>query len=299
MKNSKKISMLGGDRRQLAVAKKLAERYGTVSAWGISPSPPDTDKIILAPSLEEAISDADIVILPLPVSTDTKTLNCPCAEQAERPRLLTLAQKLPCGALVIGGRLPDEFIRNLRSLKIKAIDYFLSESFQYENAYTTAEAALSIAMNSLDRNIRDSHFAITGFGRIAKHLCLLLRSFGAEVTVAARRESDLALAESLGCRVLDISSDKSSLDLLKNGYDVIYNTAPSWLFERDFLLTCGKSTLIVDLASAPGGVDICAAKELGANVIWATSLPGKYAPRSAGELIADVCTKIIERGDCL
>jgi len=34
-------------------------------------------------------------------------------------------------------------------------------------------------------------------------------------------------------------------------------------------------------------VDICAAKEQGNNVLWATSLPGKYAPESAGRLIAD------------
>ena len=30
-----------------------------------------------------------------------------------------------------------------------------------------------------------------------------------------------------------------------------------------------------------------AARELGANISWALSLPGKYAPESAGEIIAE------------
>ena len=58
----------------------------------------------------------------------------------------------------------------------------------------------------------------------------------------------------------------------------------------------GKKTLLIDLASAPGGVDIKAARELGANVIWATSLPGKYAPRSAGEMIG-ACVESYLQGE--
>ena len=57
-----------------------------------------------------------------------------------------------------------------------------------------------------------------------------------------------------------------------------------------------RDTFIIDLASVPGGVDILAAKELGANVLWATSLPGKYAPVSAGRLIAN-CVDNILRGE--
>ena len=48
-----------------------------------------------------------------------------------------------------------------------------------------------------------------------------------------------------------------------------------------------KKTLIIDLASSPGGVDVSAAKKLSSRVLWASSLPGKYAPESAGELIGE------------
>ena len=140
-------------------------------------------------------------------------------------------------------------------------------------------------MNSLDKNIRGARIAVTGYGRIAKHLCALLLSLGAEVTVVARNESDRVWARASGCKTLSLVEGEP-MTALAHTYDVIYNTVPHWLFDRSFLEGADPSTFLIDLASVPGGVDICAAKELGANVLWATSLPGKYAPFSAGELIA-------------
>jgi dipicolinate synthase subunit A len=44
----------------------------------------------------------------------------------------------------------------------------------------------------------------------------------------------------------------------------------------------------------PGGVDFAAAKERGINAIWALSLPGKYAPETAGKIIADTLDELFE-----
>ena len=86
---------------------------------------------------------------------------------------------------------------------------------------------------------------------------------------------------------------KKALTTLENGYDVIYNTVPSPLFDRGFLERVCKKTLIIELASGSGGIDLSAAKELCSNVLWASSLPGKYAPESAGKLIGNCVDKIL------
>lgn len=297
MKNSIKISVLGGDLRQLAVVKKLTLSYDNINIWGVKLGAPcEIESAKFYTDIDEALEGARVVVLPLPSSIDGVTLNCPLYDGADRPKLSKLAHRLPSDCIVIGGRIPDSFLRVAQDRGIKVSDYFESEDFQIKNAYTTAEAALSIAMNTLDRNIRGAKIAITGYGRIAKHLCSLLLAMGAEVTVAARRVSDLSWAQSYGCKTIRIIEGSDCLSELRRGYDVIYNTVPYWLFDRDFLTDVDKDTFIVDLASAPGGVDICAAKELGANVRWATSLPGKYAPRSAGELIAECIHNIIGEG---
>ncbi|MBE6547052.1 MAG: hypothetical protein E7668_06415 [Ruminococcaceae bacterium] len=293
MKSKTKIALLGGDLRQYTAAVALSNGPWKIMMWGLDKSGGEETEIVFCQSCEEALVDSAGVILPLPASTDGVFLNCPFDTTGSRLRLCELSEMISPGTVIVGGRIPLEFTANAEAKGMKVRDYFESEEFQIQNAYTTAEAAISIAMNSLDKNVCGAKFAITGYGRIAKHLVRLLKSLGAEVTVAARKESDLAWAFSTGCHVLKLDAKGSGLSWLSHGYDVIYNTVPHWLFDRAFLEATDKSTFIIDLASVPGGVDICAAKELGSNVLWATSLPGKYAPLSAGNLIASCVDGIL------
>lgn len=53
---------------------------------------------------------------------------------------------------------------------------------------------------------------------------------------------------------------------------------------------------MIDIASAPYGTDFACARELGLNVIVPGSLPGKTAPKTAGEIIADAILNIIKEG---
>ena len=297
MKN--KIAVLGGDLRQYTAAVELSRKKWDVSLWGLDVSEKKDQNICFCDNYRDAVCGAVGVVLPLPASTDGIFLNCPFFASREGVRLSQIAEAIDRDCMIVGGRIPDVFSENARHSGIDVNDYFISEDFQIKNAYITAEAAVSIAMNSLNRNICGAKVAITGYGRIAKHLVRLLSGMGAEITVAARKTSDLAWGACSGCSVIRIGDSdtlKKNIFKLAHGYDVIYNTVPSWLFDRSFLEIADKNTFIIDLASVPGGVDVKAAKELGANVLWATSLPGKYAPRSAGELIAS-CVDGILRGE--
>lgn len=293
MKSKQEIAMLGGDLRQYAAALRLGRNGWTLRLWGLDHSDDPAEGITLCRSCEEAMAGASAVVLPLPASTDGVFLNCPLDASERHLRLSELLEMIGVGGMIVGGRIPEPFCRAAQGHGICVRDYFESEEFQIENAYTTAEAAISIAMNSLNKNLCGAKVAITGYGRIAKHLVRLLTAIGAHVTVCARKESDLSWARSVGCATVKL--DSHSVMRLTCGYDVIYNTVPHWLFERSFLEKVEKQTFLIDLASVPGGVDICAAKEMGSNVLWATSLPGKYAPMSAGALIADCVDRILRQ----
>ncbi len=287
-----KIAFLGGDMRTLAVAKSLSDEELDIFLWGV-----ECDiggyRITLCDNIYRAIEDASAVILPLPASKDGCTLNCEDAFADGKPTLGALADAVE-GAIIIGGKLPPSFVSHCEQHNIPCFDYFESEAFQIKNAYTTAEAALSIAMNSQKKNIKGSRLAISGYGRIGKQLTTLLLALGADVTVCARNSSDLAWAALKGADIVDISTAEN-INILADGYDIIFNTVPARLFSADFLSMLNPKTLIIDLASSPGGVDISQAKRLRKNVLWATSLPGKYAPESAGELIAECIGKIIHK----
>ena len=58
-------------------------------------------------------------------------------------------------------------------------------------------------------------------------------------------------------------------------------------------------SLIVDLASKPGGTDFAAAQRLGLRAIHALSLPAVCAPETAGEAVARTVLAILrEREEC-
>lgn len=294
MKHRSKIAVLGGDLRQLAVVKELSRGELEIYAYGLCADIGDGEEITVCEDIKEALDGAVAAVLPLPVSVDDKALNCPCRKGEDRVTLDNIVELLSQGAILLGGRIPEGMVRRAQEKGIKVYDYFLSERLQIKNAYITAEAAVSIAMNSLDKCVKDARFAITGTGRISRLLADLLKRLGASVTVAARNTDSLAYYEVLGCEAVVISPRKEQRwsECLETGYDIIFNTVPSWIFDRDFLERVDKKAMIIELASAPGGVDICAARELSSNVLWASSLPGKYAPYSAGALIAE-CVKDI------
>lgn len=293
-----KMAVLGGDRRQIYALGALLGKGFDISVMGL---PREAvfeiceGEFTFENDLESALLGASVVLLPFPTSTDGVRINCPLDRTGALSdvKLSTLVRLADEGAVVIGGKIPPAFASLAEARGLLVRDMLSVEAFEIKNAYITAEAALSIAMNSLSKNVCGARVALTGFGRIAKQLSRLLYSLGAHVTVAARKESDLAFAGTLGYSCLKIDGERWS-DALRGGYDIIFNTVPHTIFDRDFLFGVDKRTLLVELASVPGGFDISAAQEFGSNISWALSLPGKYAPESAGGIIAECVLKIIE-----
>ena len=55
-----------------------------------------------------------------------------------------------------------------------------------------------------------------------------------------------------------------------------------------------NKAVIIDLASAPGCMDIRQARDSGLKLIRALSLPGKYSPTRAGVIIAEAVYGIMK-----
>ena len=55
-----------------------------------------------------------------------------------------------------------------------------------------------------------------------------------------------------------------------------------------------SNVLLVDLASAPGGIDSTTANNMGLKFVWALALPGKIAPTSSAKFIKETIYNVIE-----
>lgn len=288
-----KAALLGGDMRQSATARFLSECGFECSVWGIDPAL-NIGGAERHDDWREALHGVSIVILPLPVSYDGVRVNCPSVPEA-RLRLSVLLEAAG-NATIFGGRLPEHFRTTANEKGITVYDYFDSEELKIKNALPTAEGAVSIAMREMERTVNGCRAAVLGFGRVGGITASLLKSMGAHVTVAARRKSELAKVGMPGMRGLRIDSERPLCGMaeLSCGYDLIINTVPARLMTAELLERMGGDVVIIDLASVPGGVDLDAAARLGLNVTWALSLPGKYAPISAGVIIGETILSYLE-----
>jgi dipicolinate synthase subunit A len=178
---------------------------------------------------------------------------------------------------------------------VLAIDYFVREEMAVLNAIPTAEGAISLAMEELPITLHGARVLVIGYGRTGKILAHRLASLGCDVTVSARKYSDFAWIEAYGYRYTDTNGLGSDL----SRYDLIFNTVPALVLNRERLSYLKKDALVIDLASKPGGVDFDAAQELGSNVIWALSLPGKCSPLTSGRIIRDTIYHILEELEIL
>ncbi len=278
------ISVLGGDARALAAARRLRELGCEVRCAGLSLLHP-IDLLCYAPS---AIAQgADAVLLPLPYTKDQKNLYAPFS-----PEEIPLSSlDFPAGTRVLCGKADFALRARAEACGWHLLDYGTWEAFALGNAVPTAEGAISIAMQQLPVSLLGLKVVLLGFGRIARHLCRLLCAFGAEVRVCARKSADRLLAESFGARAYPFSERQALLP----DCDLLFNTVPALVLEDPLLALLPKSALLIDLASAPGGIDFAAAAGRGLRCIWALSLPATYAPDSAGILLADlVCERLKE-----
>ncbi len=286
MNKTKVFSVIGGDIRFIRVAQRIAELGFKVLAAGLSEDLKETETLKIC-SVEYAIKNSDYVILPLPITTDNVYINAP--DSAMKIPLEVIFSNLKPEQVVFGGKVNKSIAESISASGATVEDYLEREDFAILNAIPTAEGAIAIAMQEMTKTIYQSKCLVTGYGRISKILCRYLYALGSEVTVAARKTSDLVWAKTQGYNIVHIND----MFLDNKQFDVIFNTVPSMVFDANRLKVTDKESVIIDLASKPGGIDFSTAKELGMRVIWALSLPGKVAPISAGDIIYDTIMTII------
>ena len=271
------FAVFGGDDRSVRLCGLLLADGHGVMPFALEKKLPDC-----AASPEEALAEAETVILPLPCGTDG-VLNAPFS--AEKHLFQTLLASAPPGLPVLAGKAGEELRSVCRKQKLALHDYFLREDFTMRNAELTAEGAVGLLLQG-ENALRGSRVLIAGFGRIGRLLAMKLRALGAEVTVAARKSEDRVLAEALGCSAVPVSQAAGN-------WDTVVNTVPAPIFGAAALEDFGNTRLI-ELASPPYGFDFAAAQALGKPVELASGLPGKTAPAAAAAAVRDAIYAIME-----
>ncbi len=181
------------------------------------------------------------------------------------------------GSVVFARDIDDASADILDGKQITYFDYNKDEDFLVKNAYLTAEGALAHIINNTDCKLQGLSALILGYGRVGQALSAVMKQNGANVCVAARNTYARAAAEGIAARVYTMESYIEDIAQ----FDTIINTIPDKILKGEILASIDKDCFVLDLASAPGGVDFDTAKAMGINALLALGIPGKTAPKTA------------------
>ena len=280
------VGFIGGDKRQLYCANSFLRDGMKVTISGFSDIK-TFSQMEKSDPIDTALK-SDFLVLPLPC-VKGGYINAPFSK--EKIKLSSELINAMIGKRIFCG-LKEKLLCEAPVLEEFVHDYSDREEFAIYNAVATAEGALEIALREFEGTISHSKVLVCGYGRIGKVLTDMLISLNADVTVSARKLSDLAFISTKQCKGVKTSS----LGTL-SPFDIIFNTVPALVFDAKTLSHIAKNALVIDLASVPGGVDFTAASRMEICTIHALSLPGKSAPKTAGEIIKDTITNMLEEDD--
>lgn len=286
---SNNLCIIGGDLRIVKLVEILVNDGYTVYTYALeeAESLNQYKNVIQCKTIVDAISTSDIVIGPIPLSSNKIDINTPFSKV--NISIEELFAKLD-GKKFIAGSISEEVLKLVEGKNIEIIDLMTREELTVLNTISTAEGAIQIAMQETLSTIHGSNVLVLGFGRIGKILSKMLNGIGARVSCEARKESDIAWIKAYGYNPVHLNVLEENI----GNYDIIINTIPYVILDSQKLDKVKKDCLIIDLASNPGGVDREAAKQKGIKTIWALALPGKVAPITSAEFLKETIYNIFK-----
>lgn len=163
------------------------------------------------------------------------------------------------------------------------IEYSQKEEFLQRNAYLTAEATIPYLYSLTRDTLLGKSVFVSGYGRIGKHLCRLLKALGCKVLAYARREEVGAQINEDGYEFAPIESCVQC--------DVVINTVPFNIFTKELIANIPSKTYIVELASYPFGFENMERVNQGGG------LPGRVLPSGAAQAVFDTINKILSEAE--
>ena len=247
----KNISIIGGDIRIVKLVDMLNADGYNVYTYGLEQA--NIDDIQKCKSIEEVSEKSDIIVSSIPFTSDGVNVNTPFSKN--KISIEEVAKYIK-GKTFIAGRIEEELYQKFSETKV--IDLLKREELTVLNTIATAEGTIQIAMEESTKTLHGSKILVMGFGRVSKILSNMLKGIGAEVYCETRTTVNCAWIKAYGYNPILLDE----LDEELNKFDVIINTIPHIILNKERLKKVKKDCIIIDIASNPGGVDRNSAKEL-------------------------------------
>ncbi|MBU9714501.1 dipicolinic acid synthetase subunit A [Evansella tamaricis] len=283
------IAIIGGDARQLEVIRKLSELDGKVSLIGFD----QLDDGFAGASKHSFHSvdpkTIDGIILPVSgMSEEGEIESIFSGEKITLPE--EWLKEIPAGTVIYTG-ISTAFLKKLAmDHDCKLVELVERDDVAIYNSIPTAEGTVMLVIQNTDITIHNANVIVTGFGRLGMTVARTFRNLGAKVEVVANEPELRARAFENNLTAYPVQE----LEQKVKHADIVINTIPAKILSVNVLAKMMPHTLVVDLASKPGGTDFRYAEKRGIKALLALGLPGIVAPKTAGKIIASVVTDLLQ-----
>lgn len=283
------VAVIGGDARQIEIIRTLTERDAKLSLIGFE----QLDHAF-AGAVKEKIDELDfssIDALILPVAGTNSEGQVDSIFSSERIFLLEeMLERTPEHCTIYSG-ISNSYLKAITAqTKRRLVQLFERDDVAIYNSIPTVEGTIMMAIQHTDFTIHGSKVVVLGLGRVGMSVARAFSALGARVRVGARKSKHIA-------RITEMSLTPFYLTELERNIcdaDIVINTIPHEVLSASVISKMPAHTLIIDLASKPGGTDFRYAEKRGIKALLAPSLPGIVAPKSAGKLLANVLAQLLK-----
>ncbi|HSU79398.1 MAG TPA: dipicolinic acid synthetase subunit A [Candidatus Angelobacter sp.] len=282
------IVIIGGDARQLEVIEKLNNLDAQLDLVGFDQLDHyfhGANKMDL-----EDIDPSTVDVIALPVSGASDEGHVESLFTNKKIQLTKeWLHQTPEHCVIYTG-IPTSYLLECEAeCGISLVKLFERDDVAIYNSVPTVEGTLMMVIQNTDITIHRSNVIILGLGRTGMSLARTFDALGAYVKVGARRPEHIARITEMGLEPFHIKDLENQV----TDVDVMVNTIPAKVITSLVLSKMPSRALIVDVASKPGGTDFRYAEKRGIKAILAPGIPGIVAPKTAGQIIANVLSELL------
>ncbi|WP_026675828.1 dipicolinic acid synthetase subunit A [Fictibacillus gelatini] len=283
------IAIVGGDARTLEVIRKLTEEDAILTLVGYDQLDHGFTGASKRNIDEVNFSIMDSIILPTSgtgLSGEVETIFSN-KKIILKPEYL---KQTPPHCHVYSG-ISNSYLDNcIKNSNRKFTKLFERDDVAIYNSIPTVEGTIMMVIQHTDITIHGSNTIVLGLGRVGMSVARTFALLGAKVKVGARKSEHFARITEMGLTPFHIDDLKHEVA----NTDVCINTIPAPIVTAEVITKMPSHTLVVDLASKPGGTDFRYAEKRGIKALLAPGLPGIVAPKTAGKIIANVLSQLIK-----
>ncbi|WP_243296570.1 dipicolinic acid synthetase subunit A [Bacillus litorisediminis] len=284
------VAVIGGDARQLEIIKMLIEQDAKITLIGFEQLDHAFTGAAKEKITEADFSDLDAIILPVAGTNNEGQVDTIFSNEKV---VLTeeLLKQTPEHCAIYSG-ISNPYLDKMTSgAKRKLVKLFARDDVAIYNSIPTVEGTIMMAIQHTDFTIHGSNVIVLGLGRVGMSVARAFASLGAKVKVGARKSEHIARISEMGLTPFHLDD----FDSVVRDVDICINTIPALIVKASVISRMPSHTLIIDIASKPGGTDFRYAEKRGIKALLAPSLPGIVAPKTAGQILAGVLSQLLEQ----